>query len=95
MICQNFFGYCPLPPTSPLNMTGWFAKPKPSPLPAPKAPSGKRLKVLHVSDMHLDARTYLSFLCSHYVLTLAWSTCFRVCHRVRGELHKCLVLPFE
>ncbi|KAL5530987.1 hypothetical protein ACEPAG_3863 [Sanghuangporus baumii] len=56
LICQNFLGVCPLPPTSPLNMTGWFAKPKPNPLPAPKEPSGKRLKVLHLSDFHIDPR---------------------------------------
>ncbi|KAI0070334.1 Metallo-dependent phosphatase [Panus rudis PR-1116 ss-1] len=56
MLCQNFLGLCPLPPTSPLNLTGWFAKPKPNPLPAAKKPSGKRLKVLHISDIHLDPR---------------------------------------
>ncbi|KAL0951686.1 hypothetical protein HGRIS_008364 [Hohenbuehelia grisea] len=57
MLCQNFIkGLCPLPPTSPLNLTSWFAKPKPSPLPAARKPSGKRLKVLHISDMHLDPR---------------------------------------
>ncbi|KAF5392498.1 hypothetical protein D9757_002323 [Collybiopsis confluens] len=56
MLCQNFLSLCPLPPTSPLDLTGWFAKPKPNPLPHPKAPSGKRLKVLHLSDFHLDPR---------------------------------------
>lgn len=56
MLCQNFLDLCPLPPTSPLNLTDWFAKPKPNPLPAPKVPSGKLLKVLHVSDLHLDPR---------------------------------------
>ncbi|ESK92126.1 ser thr protein phosphatase family protein [Moniliophthora roreri MCA 2997] len=56
MLCQNFFSLCPLPPTSPLNLTSWFAKPKPNPLPAPRKPSGKRLKVLHVSDLHIDPR---------------------------------------
>lgn len=61
LLCQNFLNLCPLPPTSPLNLTGWFAKPKPDPLPAPKQPSGKRLKVLHVSDLHLDASTALEF----------------------------------
>ena len=52
--CENFFHMCPTPATLPLNLTGWFAKPKPSPLPPPKTPSGKRLKVLHLSDFHLD-----------------------------------------
>ncbi|KAI0347728.1 sphingomyelin phosphodiesterase [Trametopsis cervina] len=56
MLCQNFLGLCPLPPVSPLNLTGWFEKPKPSPLPAAKKPSGKRLKVLHLSDVHIDPR---------------------------------------
>ena len=42
-------------------MTGWFATPKPNPLPAPKQPSGKRLKVLHISDIHIDPRAWLSF----------------------------------
>ncbi|KAJ7361161.1 sphingomyelin phosphodiesterase [Mycena albidolilacea] len=56
MLCQNFLGLCPLPPASPLNLTSWFTKPKPSPLPALKKPSGKRLKVLHLSDLHLDPR---------------------------------------
>lgn len=55
-LCHNFLSLCPAPLTSPLNLTGWFAKPKPNPLPAPKTPSGKRLKVLHISDAHLDAR---------------------------------------
>ena len=55
MICQNFLsGACPLPPTTPLNLTNWFAKPKPNPLPVAKTPSGKRLKVLHMSDFHID-----------------------------------------
>jgi hypothetical protein len=56
MLCQNFLGVCPLPPPSPLNLTGWFAKPKPNPLPIPRKPSGQRLKVLHISDIHLDPR---------------------------------------
>lgn len=58
LLCQNFLGLCPLPPTSPLNLTGWFAKPKPNPLPPPKQPSGKRLRVLHISDLHLDASMF-------------------------------------
>ncbi|KAJ6601280.1 Metallo-dependent phosphatase-like protein [Mycena vulgaris] len=56
MLCQNFLSLCPLPPATPLNLTSWFSKPKPSPLPAAKKPSGKRLKVLHISDFHLDPR---------------------------------------
>ncbi|KAK0246153.1 sphingomyelin phosphodiesterase [Armillaria nabsnona] len=56
MLCSNFLGLCELPPTSALNLTNWFTKPKPDPLPTPKRPSGKRLKVLHISDLHLDPR---------------------------------------
>ncbi|KJA28633.1 hypothetical protein HYPSUDRAFT_34088 [Hypholoma sublateritium FD-334 SS-4] len=55
-LCQNFFSLCPAPPTVPLNLTNWFAKPKPSPLPPLKKASGQRLKVLHMSDFHLDPR---------------------------------------
>lgn len=66
VICQNFLGLCPQPPTSALNLTGWFAKPKPNPLPPPKVPSGKRLKVLHLSDFHIDPRSlYFSRLKSN------------------------------
>lgn len=56
MICQNYMNACPLPPTSPIDLSTWFAKPKPDPLPAPKIPSGERLKVLHISDIHIDPR---------------------------------------
>ncbi|KAH9897978.1 sphingomyelin phosphodiesterase [Cubamyces lactineus] len=56
MICSNFIsGLCP-PTTTPLNLTDWFAKPKPVVLPVARKPSGKRLKVLHLSDLHLDPR---------------------------------------
>lgn len=62
MICNHFLsGLCPLPPTSPLDLTGWFAKPKPNPLPAAKKPSGQRLKVLHLSDLHIDPRRSRSY----------------------------------
>ncbi|KAI0273987.1 Metallo-dependent phosphatase [Russula aff. rugulosa BPL654] len=55
LICENFIpNSCSLPPTPPLNLTGWFSKPKPNPLPPPKTPSGNRVKVLHLSDFHID-----------------------------------------
>ena len=47
-----------MPPTEPLNLTDWFAKPKPNPLPPSKQPSGERLKVSHVSDIHIDPRAF-------------------------------------
>ncbi|KAH9486374.1 Sphingomyelin phosphodiesterase B [Psilocybe cubensis] len=55
-LCQNFFSMCPSPPTVELNLTNWFTKPKPHPLPPPRKPSGKRMNVLHISDLHLDPR---------------------------------------
>ncbi|KIK44535.1 hypothetical protein CY34DRAFT_11021 [Suillus luteus UH-Slu-Lm8-n1] len=55
-ICSQFLGLCPAPAATALNLTGWFAKPKPNPLPPPKQPSGQLLKVLHLSDMHIDPR---------------------------------------
>ena len=58
MLCQNFLSLCPLAPTTPLNLTSWFVKPKPNPLPSPKKPTGKRLKVLHASDLHIDPRMF-------------------------------------
>jgi hypothetical protein len=62
MICQNSIpGFCSLPPTPPLNLTGWFSKPKPNPLPPPKKPSGQRVKVLHLSDFHIDPRASQRF----------------------------------
>lgn len=47
--------FCSRPRTTPLNTTGLFPKPKPENAAAPK-PSGKRVKVLHLSDFHLDPR---------------------------------------
>ena len=55
-ICNSLSStFCPAPSTSPLNMTGLFPKPKPLNAKAPGA-SGKRVKVLHLSDLHLDPR---------------------------------------
>lgn len=56
LICSQFLSLCPAPAATALNLTGWFAKPKPNPLPPPKQPSGQLLKVLHISDMHIDPR---------------------------------------
>lgn len=48
---------CDFPTTSPLNINDWFPKPKPADCEqrVPK-PSGERVKVLHMSDFHLDPR---------------------------------------
>lgn len=47
--------WCDLPSANPLNTTGLFPKPKPTTL-TKHQPSGKRVKVLHLSDFHLDPR---------------------------------------
>lgn len=59
-ICNTFSAtFCKLPTATPLNTTGLFPKPKPANAVAPKA-SGKRVKVLHLSDFHLDPRYSVS-----------------------------------
>ncbi|KAJ5167820.1 uncharacterized protein N7482_003414 [Penicillium canariense] len=47
--------FCDQPKTRPLDASQFFPKPKPAHVQVPKA-SGKRVKVLHMSDFHLDAR---------------------------------------
>jgi hypothetical protein len=55
-ICNSLSSsFCSAPTTTPLNTTGLFPKPKPKNATAPKA-SGNRVKVLHLSDFHLDPR---------------------------------------
>lgn len=55
-ICNSLNSkFCPQPLTSPLDTSGLFPKPKPNNPQVPKA-SGRRVKVLHMSDFHLDAR---------------------------------------
>ena len=47
--------FCPVPTVSQLDTTNLFPKPKPAHASSPKA-SGERVKVLHLSDFHLDPR---------------------------------------
>jgi hypothetical protein len=55
-ICNTLSStFCSAPVTTPLNTTNLFPKPKPKNATAPRA-SGKRVKVLHLSDFHLDPR---------------------------------------
>jgi hypothetical protein len=55
-ICNNIdTNFCPSPHAQPLDTRRLFPKPKPTNLSIPK-PSGNRVKVLHMSDLHLDAR---------------------------------------
>lgn len=59
-ICNSLSNnFCKAPFTRPTNITGLFPKPKPANATAPKA-SGKRVKVLHISDFHLDPRYFVS-----------------------------------
>ncbi|OQN98681.1 hypothetical protein B0A48_15347 [Cryoendolithus antarcticus] len=55
-ICNSLSStFCPFPGVAPLNVTSYFPSPKPT---NPKVwkPSGKRVKVLHMSDFHIDPR---------------------------------------
>lgn len=55
-ICNSLSStFCSAPTTSPLNTTNLFSKPKPKNATVP-SPSGERVKVLHLSDFHLDPR---------------------------------------
>ncbi|TAQ83384.1 hypothetical protein B7494_g8293 [Chlorociboria aeruginascens] len=55
-ICNSLSStFCSAPTTSLLNTTSLFPKPKPCNATTPKR-SGKRVKVLHLSDFHLDPR---------------------------------------
>ncbi|KZT61483.1 putative sphingomyelin phosphodiesterase [Calocera cornea HHB12733] len=68
-LCSLFINYsCDLPAANPLNMTGYFSTPKPSTAVAPPQ-SGERIRVLHISDFHLDPRyaTASEAACSQYL----------------------------
>jgi hypothetical protein len=59
-ICNTISStFCPQQLTLPLNLTGLFPKPKPANVKAPKT-SGKLVKVLHMSDFHIDPRYKVS-----------------------------------
>ncbi|KAH8689040.1 sphingomyelin phosphodiesterase [Talaromyces proteolyticus] len=54
-ICNSISSsFCPMPSTLPSNTTGYFG-PKPAHVKVTK-PSGKRVKVLHMSDLHIGPR---------------------------------------
>jgi hypothetical protein len=79
-ICSTLStNFCSFPTTTPLNTTSLFPKPKPANAKAPKA-SGNRVKVLHLSDFHLDSRYQVaseanctSGLCCRYSGTMGTS----------------------
>lgn len=55
-ICYNWInGYCPEPATQSLDTSSFFDSAKPLDVTVPPA-SGQRIKVLHLSDFHLDPR---------------------------------------
>ncbi|KAB2575605.1 Sphingomyelin phosphodiesterase [Lasiodiplodia theobromae] len=55
-ICNSLSStFCSTQKTAPLDTTALFPKPKPANATAPRA-SGNRVKVLHMSDFHLDPR---------------------------------------
>ncbi|KAF8340731.1 uncharacterized protein EI90DRAFT_2906259 [Cantharellus anzutake] len=58
IICSQFFlNTCSHPPPPTLNLSSWFSKPKPLDAAAPiPSTGGKKLKILHISDLHLDVR---------------------------------------
>ncbi|KAF2094957.1 hypothetical protein NA57DRAFT_45523 [Rhizodiscina lignyota] len=56
-VCNSIGSFCPRPATTPLDTSGLFPKPKPKNAKAPK-PSGKRVKVSHLSDFHIDPRYF-------------------------------------
>ena len=59
-ICASLSStFCPAQSANALNTTGLFPKPKPANATAPK-PSGKRVKAVHLSDLHLDPRYFVS-----------------------------------
>lgn len=59
-ICNSLSStFCPAQKANALSTTGLFPKPKPANATAPK-PSGNRVKVLHLSDLHLDPRYFVS-----------------------------------
>jgi len=49
-------GFCPTPKAVAINETAWFAKPKPANATVAPPPSGKLIRVIHISDTHWDSR---------------------------------------
>ncbi|EJU01820.1 Ser/Thr protein phosphatase family protein [Dacryopinax primogenitus] len=74
-ICaMSFNSACDLPAVNTLDMDGYFSKPKPANAVAPP-PSGERIRVLHLSDFHLDPRyaTHAEASCSQYLCCRSYS----------------------
>lgn len=49
-------GFCPLPKPVPIDESKWFSKPKPASANLSPPDSGKIIRVIHISDTHLDSR---------------------------------------
>lgn len=85
---------CADPGTSPLDLANWFATPKPNPLPPPKQPTGERLKILHLSDLHIDPRKLISLLILVFTeRDVPEMLTDRLHDRRRGQLFQLFVLP--
>jgi sphingomyelin phosphodiesterase len=68
-------GYCDVPAANPLDVGRYITSKKPANAHAPK-PSGERIRVLHVSDFHLDPRyaTGSEANCSDYLCCRSYSS---------------------
>jgi sphingomyelin phosphodiesterase len=49
-------GFCPTPKGVPIDESKWFTKPKPANATVAPVDSGKKIRVVHLSDTHLDTR---------------------------------------
>ena len=49
-------GFFPLPKAVPIDESKWFSKPKPASANIPPKDSGKIIRIIHISDTHLDSR---------------------------------------
>jgi len=49
-------GFCSLPKAAPIDESKWFSKPKPASANVSPPDSGKVIRVIHISDTHLDSR---------------------------------------
>ncbi|EJU01822.1 hypothetical protein DACRYDRAFT_107555 [Dacryopinax primogenitus] len=72
---STFLVFLPSPSANELDMTSYFASPKPANSVAPP-PSGEHIRVLHLSDFHLDPRysTYSEADCSQYLCCRSYSS---------------------
>jgi hypothetical protein len=93
-ICNSLSStFCPRPITLPTNTTSLFPKPKPANATVPKA-NGKRVKVLHMSDFHLDPRELMVPHSKIYIGEKADSS-LRLLRWCRGQLYVWTLLSYR